>query len=105
MNEVRNSKQKGKISFNNVNAGRYQLLTKDTQKEVYSRPEGEYGYILVVVFFLLASWRLFILLFLGPKILAFSSLPLAILKLQNRANWNTGPSKISQRQVLSKKNK
>lgn len=46
MNEVRNSKQKGKISFNNVKAGRWQLLMKDTQKEVYSRPEGEYGYIL-----------------------------------------------------------
>lgn len=52
MNEVRNSKQKGKISFNNVKAGRYQLLTKDTQKEVYSRPEGEYGYILVFFFFI-----------------------------------------------------
>lgn len=55
MNEVRNSKQKGKISFNNVNAGRYQLLTKDTQKEVYSRPEGEYGYILVVGFFFISQ--------------------------------------------------
>ena len=61
--------------------------------------------VIYLVFFLLASWGLFILLFLGSKILAFSSLPLAVLKLQNRANWNTGPSKISQRQVPQNKKK
>lgn len=36
------------------------------------------------------------------KNLSLLSLPLAVLKLENRANLNIGPSKTSQRQVLLK---
>lgn len=57
------------LAFNNAKDWRGKLLTKETQRELSPRPEIEHRHMLG---FLLTSWGLFILLFLGLKSIAFS---------------------------------